>query len=393
MGHAGFRRAALAGAAAAAVVPAAATAAISNVRVAQEGLGFRVAWDGPASYASVQVSSAPDFPAGASCIQLVASGNSALVSCLKTAFTGVVYVQVSSGLDKASAQAPASAFTFAPAAPPSTEASLVNRRTVTCGVGAAWGNTDASTTYTARLTSGATLVKEREVGNPIPGQFGPSPLDRTFSYELSGADTGGDVVCTVTAANGVNTAATTRTYHVMRVAAARVNPSRVLESLVLEKYLGKDINDVSVSLAARRRGLRAQATLAQGPGLPSPVITLMIYSTPAKARRSTTGFCRSLRRVYRTKNRALPSGLVSCGRVRGVGGARPMYSAIAYVTRRSDLGAYHVTTRILGGARGNAAFLVNGNAIGAPTVRGVRAKATADATGAARELAAALARE
>lgn len=100
------------------------------------------------------------------------------------------------------------------------------------------------------------------MGNPIPGTFGPSPLDATISYETQATDTGQDVSCTVTAANGVNTSSSTQTYRVTRVAPDRMDPSRVLEALELEKYSPRDSTTVPSA------GRNAAAGCAPAP--PSP---------------------------------------------------------------------------------------------------------------------------
>lgn len=156
------------------------------------------------------MSPTPDFGSG-TCTALTATGNSALLPCLRTAFTDTVYARV--GLtDAVVATAPATQFNFRPTPPADAATSVVNHTPITCGVTAAWPNTDADTTYYARIARGASVVEERQVGNPIPGTFGPSPLDATISYETQATDTGQDVSCTVTAANGVNTSSSTQTY-------------------------------------------------------------------------------------------------------------------------------------------------------------------------------------
>lgn len=104
-------------------------------------------------------------------------------------------------------------------------------------------------------------------------------------------------------------------------------------------------------------------------------------------------FCRSLRKVYRPKRGSLPRAALACTRMRAVGGANTMSTGMVYVTFVTELGPAHLTSVVVGGARGNAAFLVTCSAIGSPTSRAVRAKAQALANRATTQLLEALARE
>lgn len=304
--------------------PASAVAAPTDIRVAQEGLAFRVSWtpDPAASEYVVEVSRSPDFPneVGAGCTDAgLAPRTTALVRCL-LAFPDGAYVRVAPyGPGTAAVvRVPPTGFSFAPVAVAAAGPAVIrNRQVLGCAALAAdWTGIDAATTFTGRVTSGGVERAKADLRSPLTGE-GPVFSTAAIRYAVTGADVGRALRCEVTASNGPLTTTRVDAATVAHALPDEMRPVAVLAELDVPKAFAFEgsARSVRVRPAEARAGVLSRA-VRQAKGL--SVFTtrevdarLSVYSRPARAdaQIAPRAFCRDLRRAYRGPSR----GVLGCG--------------------------------------------------------------------------------